>query len=86
MIPPGAPVISDPVDLPVAPLASVAVSFFLPDVTPVTTFHWDAGQTAYVVAGNKIGETDFKADSTFTARILLSEILVDARPRMRARS
>jgi lysophospholipase L1-like esterase len=78
VIPPGAPAISDPVDLSVAPLSSVVVSFFLPDVTPITTFHWDACQTTYVVAGNKVGETDFKADSTFTARILLSEILVDA--------
>ena len=54
VIPPGAPAISDPVDLSVAPLSSVVVSFFLPDVTPVTTFHWDAVQTTYVVAGNKI--------------------------------
>jgi lysophospholipase L1-like esterase len=68
----------------VAPLSSVVVSFFLPDVTPVSTFHWDACQTTYVVAGNKIGETDFKADSTFTARILLSEILVDAPANARA--
>jgi lysophospholipase L1-like esterase len=84
VIPPGAPVISDPVDLSVAPLSSVVVSFFLPDVTPVTTFYWDAVQTTYVVAGNKITETDFKADSTFTARIALSEILVDAPANARA--
>jgi lysophospholipase L1-like esterase len=77
VIPPGAPAISDPVDLAVPALGTLAVSFFVPDVTPVTTFHWDAVQTTYVVAGNKVGETDFKADSTFTARILLSEILVD---------
>ena len=78
VIPAGAPVISDPVDLSLASFSSVVVSFFAPDVTPVTTFHWDAVQTTYVVAGNKVVETDFKADSTFTARILLSEILVDA--------
>src|SRR5215470_17342987 len=84
VIPPGAPVISDPVDLPVAPFSSIVVSFFAPDVTPVTTFHWDAVQTTYVVAGNKVSETDFKADSTFTARILLSEIMVDASAKARA--
>ena len=83
-IPPGAPAISDPVELEVAPLGSVVVSFFLPDVTPVTTFHWDAGQTSYVVAGNKVGDTDFKADTTFTSRVLLSEILVDAKATARA--
>jgi len=77
VIPPGAPAISDPVDLPVPALGTLAVSFFVPDVTPVTTFHWDAVQTAYVIAGNKVADTDFKADSTLTARMLLSEILVD---------
>ena len=40
-IPPGAPVISDPVDLTVEPLSSVAVSLFLPKITPLTTFHWE---------------------------------------------
>ena len=41
-IPPGAPVLSDPIELAVAPLGSVAISLFLPDVTPVTTWHNDA--------------------------------------------
>jgi len=36
------------------------------------------------VAGDKVGETDFKPDSTFTARVLLSEILVDAPANARA--
>jgi len=84
VIPPGAPAVSDPVDLSVAPLGNMVVSFFLPEATPVTTFHWDAGQTTHVVAGDKIGEIDFKADSTFTARILLSEILVNAPANARA--
>jgi hypothetical protein len=43
--PPGAPMISDPVDLTVAPLSNVAVSLFLPDQTPLTTFHWEGVQT-----------------------------------------
>jgi lysophospholipase L1-like esterase len=78
VIPPGAPVLTDPVDLSVAPLSSLVVSVFAPDVAPVGTFHFDARQTAYVVAGDKTASVDFTADSTFTARILLSEILVDA--------
>ena len=84
VIPPGAPAVSDPVDLSVAPLSSIAVSLFLPDVTPVTTFHWDARQTAYIVAGNKVSAADFKADSTVTSRILLSEVLVDRPAHARA--
>ena len=38
----------------------------------------------YIVAGNKVAETDFKADSTIVARILLSEILVDRPANARA--
>jgi hypothetical protein len=47
-VPPGAPVWSDPVDLAVPALGSVAVSMFLPEVTPATTWHNDARQTAYI--------------------------------------
>ncbi len=47
-VPPGAPVLSDPVDLAVAPLGSLAVSVFLPEITPTTTWHNDARQTAYI--------------------------------------
>jgi len=50
----------------------------------VSAFHYDARQTSYVVAGDRIAEVDFKADSAFTARILLSEIMVDAPAHARA--
>jgi lysophospholipase L1-like esterase len=53
-------------------------------VTPVTTWHNDARQTAFVVSGNKVGETDFKPDASVTARVFVSEILVDAPPDARA--
>jgi lysophospholipase L1-like esterase len=83
-IPPGAPVLSDPVELAIAPLGSVAISLFIPDVTPVTTWHNDARQTAFLVAGNKVGETDFKPDASVTARVFASQILVDAPAAARA--
>ena len=78
VIPPGAPAISDPVDMRVDPLALVSVSLYLPEVTPLTTIHWDGHQTAYVGAGNQFADVDFKADSKLTQRAFLSEILVDA--------
>jgi lysophospholipase L1-like esterase len=84
VIPPGAPAISDPVDFAVEPLSQVAVSLFLPDISPTTTIHWDGHQTAYVAAGNKVGDVDFKADSKQTQRVFLTEILVDAAPGARA--
>ena len=84
-IPPGAPVISDPVDLTVAPLSNLAVSLFLPDQTPLTTFHWEGVQTAYISPeGNFAGDADMKADSTIKARLFLSGIMVDAPPNARA--
>jgi lysophospholipase L1-like esterase len=78
VIPPGAPAISDPVDMSVDPLALVSVSLYLPEVSPLTTIHWDGHQTAYVGAGNQVADVDFKADSKLTQRAFLSEILVDA--------
>ena len=84
VIPPGAPAISNSIDMNVAPLAQVSVSLYLPDVTPTSTMHWDGHQTAYVAAGNKVADVDFKADSKQTQRVFLSEILVDAAPGARA--
>ena len=78
VIPPGAPAISDPVDMSIDPLALVSVSLYLPEITPLTTIHWDGHQTAYVGAGNQVENVDFKADSKLTQRAYLSEILVDA--------
>jgi len=84
-IPPGAPVISDPADLTVAPLSKVAVSLFLPEQTPLTTFHWEGVQTAYISPeGNFAGDADMKADSTIQSRLFLSGIMVDAPPAARA--
>jgi hypothetical protein len=39
VIPPGAPAISDPVDMSVDPLALVSVSIYLPQISPLTTVH-----------------------------------------------
>jgi lysophospholipase L1-like esterase len=84
-IPPGAPVISDPVDLAVAPLGSVAVSLYFPDQTPLTTFHWEGVQTAYISPeGNFVGDADLKSDSTLKSRLFLDAIMVDAAPKARA--
>jgi lysophospholipase L1-like esterase len=77
-IPPGAPAVSDPVDLSVTPLSDLAISLFLPDITPQTTFHWDGVQTAYIGAGNQTGENEIKGADKTKARVLLSEIQVNA--------
>jgi lysophospholipase L1-like esterase len=78
VIPPGAPAISDPIDMSVDPLALLSVSLYLPEVTPLTTVHWDGHQTAYVGAGNQIASVDFNATSKMTQRAFLTGIMVDA--------
>lgn len=82
-IAPGAPVVSDAVDLDVAPLTEVAISMFLPQTTPLTTFHWDGKQSAYIAPGNLVDAAAIKTDSTIEARLFLSTILVDAPPASR---
>jgi lysophospholipase L1-like esterase len=84
-IPPGAPAISDPVPLQVGQLGSLAVSLYLPDISPATTWHNEGAQTAYIsAAGDQTAAVDFKAAQTVKSRIFLSEVLVDAQPGARA--
>ena len=84
-VPPGAPVWSDPVDLAVPALGSVAVSLFLSEVTPATTWHNDARQTAYISGeGDFTAAERFEPAQTVTSRIFLSGIAVDAAPEARA--
>jgi lysophospholipase L1-like esterase len=81
VIPPGAPLISDPVDLPVKALASVAVSFYLPKRTGLGSVHWDGVQTGYIsVPGDMTQTADFKTESTTKSRILLSRLMTTAKP------
>src|ERR1700729_2282996 len=81
VIPPGAPLVSDPVDISVKPLSSLAVSFYLPKKTGVTSVHWDGAQTTYIsAAGDKTKDADFKPDSTEKSRLFLSRILTTAKP------
>ncbi|RZA30776.1 MAG: SGNH/GDSL hydrolase family protein, partial [Lysobacteraceae bacterium] len=47
-IPPGAPVLSDPVELNIPPLSDLAVSLYLPGTVQATTVHANAFQTSYV--------------------------------------
>ncbi|WP_449405946.1 GDSL-type esterase/lipase family protein [Massilia phosphatilytica] len=51
-IAPGATVTSDPVALPVRPLARLAVTTRLPAPTPIASFHWGAQQTMQVTMGS----------------------------------
>ncbi|MDR2329944.1 MAG: SGNH/GDSL hydrolase family protein, partial [Comamonas sp.] len=87
-IPPGASWVSDPVALPVPALSQVAVSLYLPQPTPISTFHWDGRQTGWIVSGDQtqapsLQITDPDRQST-TARPLLTGIAVETGPAARA--
>ena len=82
-IPPGAPVLSDAVDLRVAPLASLAISFFLPNATDVTTAHPTGAQTAFLSPnGNFSAATDMPVEARYVNRFFLAKVLVRAAGRI----
>lgn len=84
-VPPGAPVLSDPVDLAVPALGSLAVSLYLPEVAAATTWHNEGVQTAHVSGpGNFAAATSFAPAQTTLSRLFLSGIMVDAPPDARA--
>lgn len=76
---PGAALVSDPVALPISALSQVAVSVYLPQATPLQTFHWDGRQTSWIVAGDQTRASVLNTTehSTTTARPLLSGIQVE---------
>ena len=78
-IPPGAEMFSDPVEFKVANLSDLAIDIYLPNITPLTTMHAYATQTAYISPnGDFTGQTSFEAASTNTARMFLSGVEVFA--------
>lgn len=74
LVPPGTVVVSDPVDLVVAPLADLAVSLYLPEDTGPPTIHPDGMHTAYIVQGNAAGSASLTATATTTAYLWLSGV------------
>jgi lysophospholipase L1-like esterase len=79
-IPPGALVVSDPVDLEVPPLAELAVSLYVPEKTGTGTTHALALNTTYVADGNAVAESKLDPESTNRTYFWLSgvDVLADA--------
>ena len=82
---PGAPALSDPVELNVAPLSDVAVNLYLPAATDLDTVHQVGLQTAYVsAAGDFTASSEFPAVDKFTSRFFLAGVMVEPSSRARA--
>lgn len=75
VIPPGAPAVSDPVELDLPALSDLSVSIYVPEQTPTETFHWTGQQTGYIAQGNVTSATTLAADATFTPRLFVSAVL-----------
>ena len=73
-VPPGAPLLSDPVPLTVPSLRDIAVSIYLPGATPAATTHWGAQQTSYVSRGNTTSSATLQATSAITFWPFLSSV------------
>jgi lysophospholipase L1-like esterase len=76
-IPAGAPIYSDPVDLPVKALDSLSVSVFFPGKTGPCTCHLTGSQIAYVSAPGDFTKADFTPTATLDQRLFLSEVEVE---------
>ena len=78
-LPPGAPMLSDPVDLDVPDLADLAVSVYLPNSTAAISGHTLGVQTTYLSAqgaGDQTAHSAFNAAQTTLVRYYLSGIEV----------
>lgn len=80
---PGKQLISDPIQLPVPDHAQLMVNTFIQKPTIFKTFHWDAKQTSWIIAGNQAANLNTpNSAKTTTARLLLSAI--EVKPKRKA--
>jgi lysophospholipase L1-like esterase len=77
-IPPGAPWVSDPVDLPVAALGSVSISLYLPEDTGACTCHATGMQNADVSAAGDFTHGSFTPDHQLQMRAFISGVEVQS--------
>jgi lysophospholipase L1-like esterase len=78
VVPPGAILVSDPVELQVAPMSDLAVSLYLPKDTGAPTNHTVGLHTGYISKGNLTGSASMTDASTTTACAWLSSVDVAA--------
>ena len=77
VVPAGAPLVSDPVDLAPGAFTRLAISVFLPGPTPLRTFHWGAQQTALVGKGNLTAAPVMALAQGIPGRLFLSAVLAE---------
>jgi lysophospholipase L1-like esterase len=83
-VPPGAPYVSDPIELPVAALASLSISLYLPDATGQCTCHATGMQTAFVSDAGDFTAKPFTPAQTLQFRAFISGVEVESHADARA--
>lgn len=77
-VPPGAPVLSDPVNLSVPALSDLVISVYLPRRTPAATAHGSAFQRNFVAGGNVTRAAELSGATETTSWYFLSGVSVSA--------
>ncbi|MFP5390628.1 MAG: SGNH/GDSL hydrolase family protein [Gammaproteobacteria bacterium] len=78
---PGAPALSDPIELAVPAMADLAVSLYLPDQVQAQTVHSAAFQTSYVsTAGDHTAKASLPVERSIQSWPFLTEVDVDGGP------
>ncbi|WP_267100792.1 SGNH/GDSL hydrolase family protein [Xanthomonas sacchari] len=75
-VPPGAPVLSDPVALSVPDLARLSISLYLPQPTAPSTFHWEGLQSAWLAEGERTADATLADATALPVRLFVSGIQV----------
>lgn len=79
VIPPGADVLSDPVDLPVPPLTDLAISVYVPEKTGPPTWHWTGLHPVYVAGpGNVTSKESLPVADKLQSWYWLTSVIVAA--------
>lgn len=77
-IPPDAVVLSDAVQLEVAPLSDVAISIYLPKAVAGAGIHYSAQQTGYIASGDQTASATFPTTQKITSWVFLTGLDVEA--------
>lgn len=75
---PGAAVLSDPADMDLAPLSTLAISLFVPRWTGPAVVHFDAVATTFMADGDATAAASLPSPKVATSRYFLDEVDVDA--------
>ncbi len=74
VVPPHAPLVSDPIDLATAPLSRIRISIYLPAATGPATAHFQAAATAEISPAGDYTDRPFTPAATAPMRLFLTEV------------